>query len=329
MSLPNILVVGGAGYIGSHMVLSLQEAGYHPIVLDNLSKGHKHAVINAPLIIGDMNDRELLHQIFTTHQITAVMHFASFIEVGESILFPEKYYQNNVAATLTLLDCMLAHNIKYFIFSSTAAVYGEPQTDCITESHPCVPINPYGRSKYIIETVLRELAETMDFQYAALRYFNAAGADPYARLGECHEPESHLIPNVLRAAALEEEIIINGNNYPTPDGTCIRDYVHVVDLCAAHLLSLKALLNGKRTLVCNLGTGKGHSILEIIAAAKQITGKNIVTRFGSARTGDPAILVADSSLAKQVLQWQPLFSKIDIILQHAWQYLCDKASLIC
>lgn len=325
----HVLVVGGAGFIGSHMVLALQQAGYQPIVLDNLSKGHRNAVINAPLIVGDMADSKLLHELFTTYSFAAVMHFASFIEVAESVQFPDKYYQNNVVATLTLMDVMLQHHIQNFIFSSSAAVYGNPNTSLITESHPLKPINPYGRSKLLVENVLEELSHSMNLHYAALRYFNAAGSDPLGRIGEWHEPESHLIPNVLRAAERQTEIVVHGNHYSTPDGTCVRDYIHVLDLCEAHLLAMQALFAGKKKLVCNLGTGTGHSVLEVIAAARRVTGRHIATRIGAARLGDPAILVADSRFAQQELNWQPRYSHLDNILEHAWKFLCDKATLIC
>jgi UDP-glucose 4-epimerase len=275
-----ILVVGGAGYIGSHMVLALQEAGFTPIVLDNLSTGHRDAVLNAELIVGDMNDTVLLQQLFQSYNIAAVMHFASFIEVGESVKNPLKYYQNNVAATLTLLECMLKNNIKHFIFSSTAAVYGEPQYTPIDEAHDIAPINPYGHSKAMVEQVLHDLSLSHDLHYASLRYFNAAGADPLGRLRERHEPESHLIPIVLQAIEGEREYIkVNGRDYPTLDGTCVRDYVHVADLCQAHLLALKKLMAGEKKIIANLGTGHGFSVQQVIEAAKAVTQKPITVQF--------------------------------------------------
>lgn len=325
-----ILVVGGAGYIGSHMVLALQQADYVPIVLDNLSKGHQEAIINAKLIVGDMADEKLLNQLFTTYQFSAVMHFASFIEVAESVKFPEKYYQNNVAATLTLLDVMLKHGIKHFIFSSTAAVYGEPETELINEQHKLAPINPYGCSKRIVENVLRELADDGALNYAALRYFNAAGADPSGRVGELHQPESHLIPIVLRVAAgKQNELLIYGDQYSTHDGTCVRDYVHVTDLCAAHLLALEYLFKNNQSLVSNLGTGNGYSVLDVVTAARRITNATIATKIVAPRAGDSAILVADASYAKSILHWQPRYSNLDLILQHAWHFMCDKQVKVC
>lgn len=317
-----ILVVGGAGYIGSHMVLALREANYRVIVLDNLCKGHREAVIDAKLIVGDMADRELIQQIFTDYHIDAVMHFASFIEVDESVRFPLKYYQNNVSDTLTLLDVMLAHQVKHFIFSSTAAVYGEPQYTPIDEAHPIHPINPYGRTKRIVENTLTELAIHEGLKYAILRYFNAAGADPLARVGEYHQPESHLIPIVLQAAnGQRESVTVYGNDYPTADGTCIRDYVHVTDLCNAHLLALNALLNGADNIICNLGTGKGYSVREVINSVSQITGKNFTVNDGERRSGDAAILIANAEKAKSLLRWQPQFIDLSTIISHAWNYL--------
>lgn len=315
---PNILVVGGAGFIGSHMVLTLQAAGMRPIVLDNLSKGHRDSVIDAELIVGDMADEALLNEIMQKYQFRAVMHFASYIEVGESVLQPLKYYQNNVAATLNLLAAMQRHDVKHFIFSSTAAVYGEPQFTPITESHALNPLNPYGSSKLMVERILQDLARSDDLRFAILRYFNAAGADPQGRLRERHEPESHLIPLILQAAnGVRPYISIYGRDYPTPDGTCLRDYVHVSDLCSAHMLALKALLNGERSLICNLGTGQGYSVLEVIEAAKRVTGKDIKIVDAPRRAGDPAVLVADASHARKVLSWKPQYPELEVIVKHA------------
>ena len=316
-----ILVVGGAGYIGSQMVLALQAAGFEPLVLDNLSKGHRNAVMEAELIVGDMADKALLASIFKAHTISAVMHFASFIEVAESVSEPIRYYQNNVAGTLTLLETMLQHGVRTFIFSSSAAVYGEPQMTPIDESHPLLPINPYGRSKRMIEEILSDAAVSDGLQYASLRYFNAAGADPKGRLGERHEPESHLIPIILQVAAgSRAALTIYGNDYPTEDGTCVRDYVHVSDLCDAHLLVLRALQQGQSSLVYNLGTGHGYSIQQMIDAARRVTGHAIPVKMGQRRQGDPAILVADPSRAVRELGWKPHYANADTIIQHAWQF---------
>lgn len=315
-----ILVVGGAGYIGSHMVLALQAAGYRPIVLDNLCKGHRDAVnVDITFIQGEMNDVALLRSIFTQYQIDAVMHFASYIEVGESVLHPAKYYQNNVVATLTLLDIMREFRIGKFIFSSTAAVYGEPSFTPITEAHPLQPVNSYGRSKYMIEQILQDYEESYALRFACLRYFNAAGADPKGRVGERHEPESHLIPLLLQVAlGKRDEIVVYGNDYATKDGTCIRDYVHVTDLCDAHLLALRYL--AQERFIGNLGTGTGYSVQEVIDVVKKVTGKSIAVTYGARRQGDPAILVADASYAKEKLGWKPMYSDLETIVTHAWAY---------
>ncbi|MHB1949554.1 MAG: UDP-glucose 4-epimerase GalE [Gammaproteobacteria bacterium] len=314
-----ILVVGGAGFIGSHMVDSLQRAGFVPIVLDNLSTGHRDAVMNAELIEGDMADSQLLDEIFTKHQITAVMHFASFIQVGESTQDPGKYYQNNVAGTLQLLRAMRKWHVKYFIFSSSAAVYGEPKYTPIDEQHALAPINPYGHSKRMVEQMLEDFAAAYDFRFVALRYFNAAGADPEGRFHERHQPETHLIPLVLQVAKGERPAItIYGSDYPTADGSCVRDYVHVVDLCAAHLLALQSLLDGAKSAFYNLGTGHGFSVQQVIEIASEVTGKEIPVEKGPPRSGDPAILVADCSRAMQELNWQPQYSDLKTIIAHAW-----------
>lgn len=320
-----ILVVGGAGFIGSHMVLALQQAGYQVIVVDNLSKGYRDAVLGARLHVGDIADKIFLMQLFNQYSFAAVMHFASFIEVAESVKNPAKYYQNNVAATLNLLDVMREHGVHRFIFSSTAAVYGEPCYTPIDEMHPLNPINPYGRSKKIVEEILHDYAVHGDWHYACLRYFNAAGADPYGRLGECHEPESHLIPLILQVAqGKRDAIAVYGRDYSTADGTCVRDYVHVSDLCQAHLLTLQALLNGKNRLIYNLGTSHGYSVQQVIDAARRVTGHSIPIIDAARRSGDPAILVADATRSKHELGWQPQYSDIDTIIDHAWQFMQKK-----
>lgn len=316
-----VLVVGGAGYIGSHMVMALQQAGFQPVVLDNLSKGCASRIVNAPLIKGEMADSILLDRVFGEYPFAAVIHLAALIEVGESVKFPAKYYQNNLAATLNLLDAMLKHRVKNLIFSSSAAVYGNPQYAPVDEAHPLLPINPYGRTKRIVEEVLQDYAESDGLNYVALRYFNAAGADPDGRLGECHEPETHLIPLVLKAAAQQHPITVYGRDYPTADGTCIRDYIHVTDLCAAHLLAAQYLLDGHRSLICNLGTGKGYSVQEVISSARRVTGCSIEVAFGERRLGDPAILVADPGLAKKELAWQPRYPEVETMIAHAWNFM--------
>lgn len=317
-----ILVVGGAGYIGSHMVLALQAAGYEPIVLDNLSKGHADAVCSAQLIAGELADKALLRKIFTEHDIAAVMHFAAFIEVGESVKFPLKYYQNNVAATLNLLEVMLQYHVQQFIFSSTAAVFGNPEYTPIDEAHPCQPINPYGQSKYMVEYILQDLARSHGLHYASLRYFNAAGADPKGRAGERHEPESHLIPLLLQVAKGEREnITVFGRDYPTQDGTCIRDYIHISDICDAHLLALNKLQEGEQQIICNLGNGQGFSVQQVIDTVRDVTGHPIPVLDGPRRAGDPAILVADATLAKKILGWEPKFPDLKTIVDHAWKFM--------
>jgi len=323
-----ILVVGGAGYIGSHMVLALQAAGYDVIVLDNLSTGHRASISNVKLVVGDMGDKTLLRELFLTHQFDCVMHFASFIEVGESVRNPLKYYQNNVSATLNLLEVLLEQPTRNFIFSSTAAVYGEPQYVPMDEQHPIAPINPYGRSKRMVEEMILDLASAHDLRYAILRYFNAAGADPKARTGECHEPESHLIPIVLQAArGVRKEVHIYGNNYQTRDGTCVRDYVHVSDLCLAHLLAMEKLFQGEQAIICNLGTGKGTSVQEVINVASEVTGKTIPVVYGSRRAGDPEVLVASSDLANKRLGWSPIYPSLHDIVRHAWQFQLHHSEL--
>jgi UDP-glucose 4-epimerase len=315
---PKVLVVGGAGYIGSHMVLRLLQAGFQPLILDKVRP--RFSVCEA--IQGDMADKTVLHDVFSTHSFCAVMHFAAYIDVAESALFPAKYYQNNVAATLHLLEVMSQHQIKYFIFSSTAAVYGEPKTARIAESHPCLPVNVYGRTKWMMEQIIQDIASNGTLNYAILRYFNAAGADAKGRAGECHEPETHLIPLLLQAAVSKKKsITIHGDHYPTIDGTCVRDYIHVMDLCEGHLLALHALLAGCGSLIYNLGTGEGHSVLQVIEAVEHVTGCSIARVNGKPREGDPAILVADASLAHSELKWTPHYSELYTIISHAWQFM--------
>lgn len=308
-----ILVIGGAGFIGSHMVLALNRAGYEPIVLDNLSTGHRKAVINAKLIVGDIQDTQLLDAVFNQHQVHGVMHFASFIQVGESVTHPIKYYQNNVAATLQLLSKIIEYKIKYFVFSSSASVYGEPQYTPLDECHPCQPINPYGYSKLMVEQMLLDFAHAYDFHYAALRYFNAAGSDPAGRLHECHDPESHLIPLLVQAAHQHKPFSIYGNDYATSDGTCIRDYIHVNDLCDAHLAALQLIERERTNKIYNLGNGQGWSVLEVINTAEHVFNQTIPINFIDRRAGDPAVLVADAKLAHRELAWRPQYNLSDMI----------------
>lgn len=314
-----ILITGGAGYIGSHMVNYLQKQGYSAVVLDNLSTGHRDAVSEIEFIQGDINDYILLDRLFSNKKIDAIMHFASFIQVGESVKEPLKYYYNNVAGTLNLLHAMVKHNIKHFIFSSSAAVYGNPESIPITETHPLQPINPYGHSKQMIEQCLLDISHAHDFNFMSLRYFNAAGA--CGNLHERHHPETHLIPLVLQAALQNKPVTIYGNDYATPDGTCVRDYIHVSDLCAAHWLALEKLFINKSSECLNIGTGNGYSVQEVIDTAKQITKKTIPIIYGARRAGDPAVLIADAEKAKRILNWQPVSSDLNTIIIDAWQSL--------
>lgn len=321
MHTKTILVVGGAGYLGSHMALKLKARGYEPLILDNLATGHRHAVKDSEFILGDLGDAALLEQIFSSRPILAVMHFASFIEVGESVRNPGKYYHNNVANTINLLRAMGKAKINTFIFSSTAAVYGEPQKTPIDETHPLMPVNPYGRSKLMVEQMLPDFSRSEGLRYAILRYFNATGADPLGRVGEEHPHESHLIPLLLEVAAnRRESLTVNGEDYPTADGTCIRDYVHVDDLCEAHLLMLEALLTGSENKTYNLGTGRGHSIRQVIELTKQVTRCDVPITYGPRRPGDPAILVADPKLAMRELNWHPRYPDLATMIEHSWNF---------
>lgn len=316
-----ILVVGGAGYIGSHMVKLLLRGEFRTLTLDNLSTGYRDAVLGGEFIHADLADRATLDRVFSENDIDAVMHFASFIQVGESVKAPAKYYENNVTNTLNLLDAMVAHKVQRFIFSSTAAVYGDPVQVPIPESHPKQPINPYGRSKWMVEQVLQDYDRAYGLKAVCLRYFNAAGADPDGELGERHEPETHLIPLILRAASgRAPDIKVFGRDYDTPDGTCIRDYVHVADLCDAHLLALERLLQGGDSAVYNLGNGSGFSVAEVIDATKRITQRAITVIDAPRREGDPPRLVADAARARAELGWRPRLADLDTLIAHAWRW---------
>lgn len=314
-----ILVVGGAGYIGSHMVKMLLKAGYQVVTFDNLSTGYRDAVIGGDFVFGDLADRVSLAYLFAGYQFDAVMHFASFIQVGESVQQPGKYYQNNVAATLNLLDAMVKANVKHFIFSSTAAIFGQPQYIPIDEQHPKNPINPYGLSKWMIEQILADYDHAYQLKSVCLRYFNAAGADPEKELWERHDPETHLIPLVLQAAiGKRKQLTVFGQDYDTPDGTCVRDYIHINDLCHAHLLALEYLQQHQCSAAYNLGNGSGFSVKEVIDVARKVTGKIIPVVMGERRAGDPAYLVANAQLAKIQLGWQPQYTDLKTIISHAW-----------
>ena len=316
-----ILVVGGAGYIGSHSVRLLKDAGLKPVVLDSLICGYADAVGDAELIVGDIGNRELLDNLFSTRKFAGVMHYASFIQVGESVIKPAKYYDNNVARTLVLLDAMVEHQVQNFIFSSTAAIFGNPAYSPIDEKHPKEPVNPYGRSKLMVEQLLADYNKAYGLKYGCLRYFNAAGAMPDGTIGERHEPETHLIPLILQAASgRRAEITIFGNDYATIDGTCERDYIHICDLADAHLLLLQSLQGGVETAHFNLGTGKGYTVMEVINAAAKITGNKIPVKIAARRAGDPVSLVANGDLAKDKLGWKPKISDLETIVQHAWNW---------
>lgn len=317
----NILVTGGAGYIGSHACKALAGAGYTPITLDSLVYGHEWAVKWGPLVTGDVFDRHLLDQVFREYQPQAVMHFAAFAYVGESVQNPGKYYRNNTSGTLSLLDAMVAHDVRHFIFSSTCATYGVPQQLPLTEDHPQNPINPYGASKWMIERILRDYDVAHGLKSICLRYFNAAGADPDGETGEDHDPETHLIPLVLDAAAgTRPHITVFGDDYDTDDGTCIRDYIHVADLSDAHVLALKALQAGASSTAYNLGNGLGFSVRQVIETAEAVTGKKIPRVMASRRAGDPAILIGSSTRIREQLGWSPRFAELTTIIDTAWRW---------
>lgn len=314
-----VLVVGGAGYIGSHMVKLLLRAGHAVVTLDNLATGFRDAVVGGEFVQADLADRAELDEIFARHAFDGVMHFASFIQVGESVAKPDMYYRNNFCNTLNLLDVMVAHGVRRFIFSSTAAIFGEPEYVPIDEAHPARPINPYGISKWMVERALTDYDRAYGLKSICLRYFNAAGADPEGELGERHDPETHLIPLVLQAASgRRSNIAVFGRDYDTPDGTCIRDYVHIMDLCQAHLLALDVLAAGGQSDAFNLGNGNGFSVQEVIESAQRITRQDIAVREAGRRAGDPARLVANSGRARAVLGWEPVFADLDVIVRHAW-----------
>jgi UDP-glucose 4-epimerase len=316
-----VLVVGGAGYIGSHMVKMLVDEGHAVVTFDNLSSGFRDAVLGGEFVKGDLADKARLDEVFTAHQPEAVMHFASSIQVGESVKHPDKYYFNNFSNTLNLLDAMVKHGVQYFIFSSTAAVFGEPEYMPIDEAHPKNPLNPYGRSKWMVEQALADYERAYGLKSVCLRYFNAAGADPSGLLGERHEPETHLIPLVLQAiSGKRDQICVFGRDYDTPDGTCIRDYIHIVDLCTAHALALDKLMATGLSRRYNLGNGSGFSVQEVIAAAERVTGRKVQVIEGERREGDPARLVADASLARKELGWKPMYFDLETIISHAWQW---------
>ncbi|MBD2104253.1 UDP-glucose 4-epimerase GalE [Leptolyngbya sp. FACHB-261] len=331
MTRGTVLVTGGAGYIGSHAVLALQQVGFEVVILDNLVYGHADLVKSAlkvELVQGDTNDRALLDSLFTSRSFDAVMHFAAYAYVGESVSDPAKYYRNNVVGTLTLLEAMVAAGIQSFVFSSTCATYGVPQQVPIPEEHPQSPINPYGMSKLMVEQMLNDFDHAYGLRSVRFRYFNAAGAEPQGRLGEDHQPETHLIPLVLQTAlGHRDSISVFGTDYETPDGTCIRDYIHVTDLAQAHVQGLEYLLRGGKTEVFNLGNGQGYSVREVIDAAQAVTGREIKVVEAERRPGDPAMLVGSSEKARRTLGWQPQYPELAVILQHAWQWHLQRHSV--
>jgi UDP-glucose 4-epimerase len=321
MDKPAILVVGGAGYIGSHMVLDLLRAGYPVVTLDNLSRGHRELLPGGDFVEGDLGNPADLRRVFGAYPVRAVMHFAAHSQVGESVEQPLMYYRNNVANTIGLLEAMQEAGVPHFIFSSTAAVYGEPVQVPITEDHPRNPTNPYGATKLAVERLLADLGPASGLTWSVLRYFNAAGADASGTIGERHEPETHLIPLVLQVATGQRSgIRIFGDDYPTPDGTCLRDYVHVSDLTRAHLLALESLLAGGGSSTYNLGNSTGYSVRQVIEAARAITGHPIPAEVAPRRAGDPAVLVADSSRIRAELGWRPAYEDLDAIIRTAWEW---------
>ncbi|NSW81706.1 MAG: UDP-glucose 4-epimerase GalE [Syntrophothermus sp.] len=316
-----ILVTGGAGYIGSHVVKALGQAGYDVVVYDNLSTGHEWAVLYGKLIRGDVRDQEALDKVFKQHSIDAVMHFAAHIVVPESVRQPLKYYLNNVTGSLSLLEAMKRNGLRKFIFSSSAAVYGIPDKIPITEENRLDPINPYGQTKAVVEKVLADMAYAQDLDYVALRYFNVAGADPQARIGEGKEDATHIITMCVRTAAgLRPCLEIFGTDYPTPDGTCIRDYIHVDDLAQAHLLALEHLLAGGKSRVYNCGYSRGYSVLQVVEAAKKVTGVDFPVKYSGRREGDPPALVAGATKLQAELGFTPRYDNLDYIIETAWRW---------
>jgi UDP-arabinose 4-epimerase len=316
-----ILVTGGAGYIGSHTCKALAQAGYLPIAYDNLVHGHEWVVKWGPFEAGDILDRIRLNEVLSQYHPEAVIHFAAYAYVGESMQDPDKYYRNNVVGSLTLLEAMCDHNIKKIVFSSTCATYGIPKDLPIREDHPQEPVSPYGSSKVMIERILKDFDLAYGIRYISLRYFNAAGADPDGQIGEDHNPETHLIPLVLEVAAgKRSHVTIFGTDYETPDGTCIRDYIHVTDLSEAHVLATKALDEGVDSNAYNLGNGKGFSVREVIKAASVITGRDISHKNGLRRPGDPSRLIGDPTKAIRELPWKPRYNELPVIIETAWKW---------
>jgi UDP-glucose-4-epimerase GalE len=319
--MPGVLVTGGAGYIGSHAVKVLAARGERVVVYDNFSAGHADAVPAATAVVtGDIHDTGMLRDVLAAHDIDAVMHFAAWLSVGESVKDPAGYYRNNVGGALSVLDAMVSGGVNHLVFSSTAAVFGNPQEAPITESHPTRPINAYGETKLAVERALPHYDRAYGLRSVALRYFNAAGADPDGELGEDHSPEFHVIPRAIDAALGRDSFQIFGDDYPTDDGTCLRDYIHVTDLASAHVLALDALRSGAPSNVYNLGNGRPTSVREVLAAVEAATGKRVPYNVGPRREGDPAVLYASSDRIKQDLGWQPMYEDIRVIVETAWRW---------
>ena len=322
----SVLVTGGAGYIGSHAVKVLLQKGYDVVVVDNLETGHKEAVDSkAKLYIGDIADEKLMDKVFKENDIVGVIHFAAYSLVGESMTNPHKYYENNVSKTNHMLESMVRNNVKNLVFSSTAATYGEPERVPILETDKQVPTNVYGQTKLSMEQMIVWYGKIHGLKHVALRYFNVAGAMEDGSIGEAHNPETHLIPIILQVAnAKREKLSVFGDDYPTKDGTCIRDYIHVLDLCDAHVLALEYLINGNPSDVFNLGSGEGFSVLEMVNAARKVTTHPIPLQIAARRAGDPAVLIASSSKAKQVLKWNPTREDIEVMIKDAWTWELNK-----
>ena len=315
-----VLVTGGAGYIGSHAAKSLVQAGYRVVVYDNLAAGHRGALKFGEFVQGDITDVVAVREALRRHEIVAVMHFAAFLDVGESVREPARYYRNNVVGALSVLEAMAAESVRHFVFSSTAATYGEPIETPITEAHPQRPINSYGETKLAVERALPHFERAHGLRSVALRYFNAAGADPDGEIGEDHSPEIHVIPRAIEAATGGQGLTVFGDDYPTPDGTCLRDYIHVTDLGEAHVRALETIMETGKSGAYNLGTGHPHSVREVIAAVERVTGRTVPWTLGPRRPGDPAVLYAAPQKAFAEMHWTPRLTDLDVIVGTAWEW---------
>ena len=315
-----VLVTGGAGYIGSHAAKALRRAGRAVVIYDNLSAGHRAATLGGTFVEGEIADSGRIREVIRAHAVTAVMHFAAWLAVGESVRDPAGFYRNNVAGTLALLEAMVAESVRYFVFSSTCATYGEPVETPIAETHRQQPINSYGETKLAVERALPHFERAHDLRWMALRYFNASGADPDGDIGEDHSPEIHLIPRAIEAATGGAGLEVFGDDYPTPDGTCLRDYIHVSDLADAHVRALQALVETGRSGAYNLGTGRPHSVKDVIDTVGRVTGRTVRWTLGPRRPGDPAVLYASAEKARTELHWTPRFAELDTIVRTAWEW---------